>query len=176
MVDQLGFACDCIGWFKLNTDGSSIQHRGLAGGGGLIRDAFENWVIGFSSRFDFASSIIAELSALRHGLVMAKNIGVVELDAKIAVNLVTNMSKTKKSMKSIVMECKNLLQNFEEYIVQRTYREGNRVANVLARWGVIKLRHLLFIIIMLLLNPNPQINFLFALDNMNVLTTHDVKS
>ena len=107
---------------------------------------------------------------------MAKNIGVVELDAKIAVNLVTNMSKTKKSMKSIVMECKNLLQNFEEYIVQRTYREGNRVANVLARWGVIKLIHLLFIIIMLLLNPNPQINFLFALDNMNVLTTHDVKS
>ena len=70
---------------------------------------------------------------------MAKNIGVakivVELDAKIAVNLVTNMSKTKKSMKSIVMECKNLLQNFEEYIVQRTYREGNRVANVLAKMG-----------------------------------------
>ena len=55
-----------MGWFKLNTDGSSIQHRGLAGGGGLIRDAFENWVIGFSSRFDFTSNIIAELLALEH--------------------------------------------------------------------------------------------------------------
>ena len=55
-----------MGWFKLNTDGSSIQHRGLAGGGGLIRDAFENWVIGFSSRFDFTSNIIAKLLALEH--------------------------------------------------------------------------------------------------------------
>ena len=48
---------------------------------------------------------------LWHGLVMAKNIGVakivVELDAKVVVNLITNMSKTKKSMKSIVMEYKN---------------------------------------------------------------------
>ena len=77
-----------MGWFKLNTNGSSIQHRGFPGGG-LIRDAFGNWVIRFSSRFDFTSSIIAELSALRHGLVMAKNIGVaktvVELDAKVVV-------------------------------------------------------------------------------------------
>ena len=44
---------------------------------------------------------------------MAKNIGVakivVELDAKVVVNLITNMSKTKKSMKSIVMEYKNPL-------------------------------------------------------------------
>lgn len=111
-----------LGWFKLNIDGSSIQHRGFAGGGGIILYAFGNWVIG--SKFDFTSSIMAELSALWHGLVMAKNIGVakivVELDPKVAVNLITNMSKTKKSMKSFVMEmeCKNLLQNFEKYIVQ----------------------------------------------------------
>ena len=83
---------------------------------------------------------------------MAKNIGVVkrvvELDANVVVNLITNMSKTKKSMKSIVMECKNLLQEFEEYIVQHTYREGNRVADVLATMGgVIKLIHLLFFLL-----------------------------
>ena len=167
-----------LGWFKLNTDGSSILHRGLAGGGGIIRDAFGNWVIGFSSSFDFTSSIMAELSALRHGLVMAKNIGVakivVELDAKIAVNLITNMSKTKKSMKSIVMECKNLLQQFQEYIVQHNYREGNRVADVLAKMGSHQVDT--FTIHYHYAPPNPQVNFLFAVDNMNVLTARDMKS
>lgn len=37
-----------LGWFKLNTDGSSVQQRKVAGGGGVIRDGFGNWVVGFS--------------------------------------------------------------------------------------------------------------------------------
>ncbi|KAK7837687.1 hypothetical protein CFP56_020895 [Quercus suber] len=70
---------------------------------------------------------------------MAKNIRVakivVKLDAQVAVNLITYMYKTKKSMKSIVMECKNLLQEFEEYMVQHTCREDNRVVDILAKMG-----------------------------------------
>lgn len=48
-----------LGWFKLNTDGSSNQYRGLARGG-VIRDAFENWVVGFSSVIDFTRSVMVE--------------------------------------------------------------------------------------------------------------------
>lgn len=59
---------------------------------------------------------------------MAKNIGiakiVVELDA--VVNLVTISSKAKKLMKSIVMECKNLFLDFEEYIVHHDYKIRRR--------------------------------------------------
>ncbi|KAK7843093.1 hypothetical protein CFP56_012992 [Quercus suber] len=44
----------------------------------------------------------------------------VELDA--FVNLVTISSKAKKLMKNIVMECKNLLQDFEKYIVHHAYK------------------------------------------------------
>ena len=77
---------------------------------------------------DFTTSVMAELSALHDRLVMAKKLKVakivVELDAKVVVNLVTNSSKAKKSMERIVMECKNLLQDFEEYIVQHMYLEG----------------------------------------------------
>ncbi|KAK7842497.1 hypothetical protein CFP56_013717 [Quercus suber] len=72
---------------------------------------------------DFTTSVMAELSALHDRLVMAKKLGVakivVELDAKVVVNLDTNGSKAKKSMERIVMECKNLLQDFEEYIYQQ---------------------------------------------------------
>ena len=47
-----------LGWFKLNTDGSSNQHRGLARG--VIGDAFGNWVVGFSSVIDFTTSVMVE--------------------------------------------------------------------------------------------------------------------
>ena len=117
-----------LGWFKLNTDGSSIQHRRLVGGRRVIWDAFKNRVVGFSTAMDFTTSVMAELSALHDRLVMAKKLRVakivVELDAKVVVNLVTNSSKAKKSMERIVMECKNLLQDFEEYMVQHMYLEG----------------------------------------------------
>lgn len=47
-----------LGWFKLNIDGSSNQHRGLARG--VIGDAFGNWVVGFSSVIDFTTSVMVE--------------------------------------------------------------------------------------------------------------------
>lgn len=53
---------------------------------------------------------MAELLALRDGLIIAKSVGikkiVVELDAKVVVSLITNSSKTKKSINSSVMDCK----------------------------------------------------------------------
>lgn len=167
-----------LGWFKLNTDGSSIQQRKVAGGGGVLRDGFGNWVVGFSIGFDFRSSVFAELSALRGGLIIAKSLGikkiVVELDAKVVVSLITNSSKTKKSINSTVMDCKNLLQGFEEYIIQHTYREGNRVADVLAKMGSYQVDK--FLIHHHYAPPNPETSFFFALDNMNVVTARGLKS
>ncbi|KAK9993617.1 hypothetical protein SO802_023320 [Lithocarpus litseifolius] len=50
-----------LGWLKLNTDGSSNGVVGTAAGGGLIRDEFGNWVIGFSRRIRRANSFAAEI-------------------------------------------------------------------------------------------------------------------
>nr|POE53870.1 putative ribonuclease h protein [Quercus suber] len=161
-----------LGWFKLNTDGSSVQQRKVAGGGGVIRDGFGNWVVGFSIGLNFTSSVMVELSALRDGLIKAKSVGikkiVVELDAKVVVSLITDSSKTKKSINSSVMDCQNLLQGFEECIVQHTYREGNRVADVHAKMGSYQVDK--FFIHYHYAPPNPETSFLLALDNMNVLT------
>lgn len=59
------------GWFKLNTDGASLGNPGKAGGGGLIRDSEGRWIRGFSRSIGHATSVMAELWALRDGLKLA---------------------------------------------------------------------------------------------------------
>jgi hypothetical protein len=56
-----------LGWFKLNTDGSSLGNPGMAGGGGVIRNHFGDWVGGFSRAIGFTTSVQAELRALKNG-------------------------------------------------------------------------------------------------------------
>ena len=50
MVKQASWEKPDPGWIKLNTDGSSSGSVGIAVGGGLIRDEFGNWLIGFSRK------------------------------------------------------------------------------------------------------------------------------
>ncbi len=46
-----------LGWFKLNTDGSSLGNPRLAGGGGVIRNHLGEWVGGFSRAIGFTTSV-----------------------------------------------------------------------------------------------------------------------
>ena len=81
-----------VEWCKLNTDGASLGNPGKAGGGGIIWDSEGRWVKGFARSIGFTTSIIAELWALRDGLLLADQIGVqklwIELVAKVVVELV----------------------------------------------------------------------------------------
>ena len=71
---------------KLNTDGSSLGNPGLAGAGGLIRDGNRSWVVGFARKIGVASSLLAELWALRDELLLCLQFHVqaviIEMDAK----------------------------------------------------------------------------------------------
>jgi len=60
------------GWYKLNTDGASLGNPSKASGGGLIRDHQGKWIKGFIRRIGLATSITAELWALRDSLMLAK--------------------------------------------------------------------------------------------------------
>ena len=75
------------GWHKLNIDGASLGNPGKASGGGLIRDSEERWVRGYSRSIGHATSVMAELWALRDGLKLAVQLGIgcleVELDARL---------------------------------------------------------------------------------------------
>lgn len=58
------------GWVKLNTDGLALGNPGRASGGGLIHDSDGQWVKGFTRNIDYATSVEAELWALKDGLTL----------------------------------------------------------------------------------------------------------
>ena len=63
------------GAIKLNVDGSSRGNPGRAGCGGLLRDENGNCIAGFVGYIGFAGSLLAELMAIRHGLLLAWQYG-----------------------------------------------------------------------------------------------------
>ena len=54
-----------MGWFKLNTDGSSSDNPRRAGSGVVLRNHQGQWISDFSKAISFAYSVAAELWALR---------------------------------------------------------------------------------------------------------------
>ena len=105
-----------------------------AGGGGLIRDHKGDWVASFSRSLGCTNSFIAELWALRDGLILAKDLNlnslIVELDAKIVVQLMNNDSAN-MLMEPLLTDCRTFLRAIPNKQVEDTYREANQCANAL---------------------------------------------
>lgn len=82
------------GWEKLNTDGALITLSGLAGCGGVVRDARGEWIAGFSRRISATNSFMAKLWGLRDGLILCCYLHlsslIVELGAKAIVDAFLN--------------------------------------------------------------------------------------
>ena len=128
-----------LGWFKLNTDGAAFGNPGRAGGGGVIRDREGRWVKGFARSIGFTTSITAEFWALRDGLLLAVRMGVqklvIELDAKVVVELMQSNSPSNAFYSSLLADCRLLLGKLQHFRVQHTFREANRVADAIAKLG-----------------------------------------
>ena len=69
-IRQVRWEKPSLGWVKLNIDRSFDASLGSVGGGGLIRDDRGNWVMGFTRKIENANSFIAEIWALRDGLLL----------------------------------------------------------------------------------------------------------
>jgi ribonuclease HI len=128
-----------LGWFKLNTDGSSLGNPGLAGGGGVIRNHVGDWVGGFSRAFGITTSVQAELRALKDGLNLAIDLGIlnleIEMDSLVAVELVNSITTPNPFLSTIVTDCKSLMERFENCSLQHIFREANGCADVLTKTG-----------------------------------------
>ena len=102
-----------LGWVKLNTDGSSLGNPGQAGGGGVIRDHVGHWIRGFTRRVGVASSLAAELWALRDGLFLIVDMGflnvIIEIDALMVVSFLASSSIPHPSLRTLVDGCRFLL-------------------------------------------------------------------
>ena len=118
-------------------DGASLGNPGKVGGGGIIRDSEGRWVKGFARSIGFTTSITAKFWALRDGLLLADQIGVqnlvIELDAKVLVELVQSETTFNAFYSSLLADCRSLLGRFQHYKVQHVFHEVNRVADALAK-------------------------------------------
>ena len=126
-------------WCKLNMDGAFLGNSGKVGGGRIIRDSEGRWVKGFARSIGFTTSITAEFWALRDGLLLADQIGlqnlVIELDAKVVVELVQSKTTSNAFYSSLLANCRFLLGRFQHCKVQHVFCEVNRVADALAKLG-----------------------------------------
>jgi len=95
-------------WVKLNTDGSFIGNPGLAGGGGLIRNANGEWVQGFARAIGTTTSAAFELWALHDGIRLCIALKcpaiIIELDAKLVVDLLHKEDRNQNRLDAILRD------------------------------------------------------------------------
>jgi ribonuclease HI len=128
-----------LGWFKLNTHGSSLGNPGLAGGGSVIRNHLGGWVGGFSQAIDFTTSVQIELRALKDSLLLAIDLGIlnleIEIDSLIAVELINSSTTSNAFLSTVVDDYKYLLERFELSFLKHIFREANGCTYLLAKAG-----------------------------------------
>ena len=128
-----------LGWFKLNTDGSSLGNPGLAWGGGVIRNHVGEWVGSFSMAIGVTTSVQAELRTLKDGLKLAIDLGILNLEIKmvslVAVELVNSITTPNVFLSAIVTDCRSLMVRFDLCSLKHIFREANSCADLLAKAG-----------------------------------------
>ena len=126
-------------WFKLNSDGSSLGNSGKAGGGGLIRNDRGEWLKGYARNVGYSTSVAVELWALHDGLrlcIALKLLAmIIELDAKLIVDLLQKSDGHRNCIDALVSDCKTELENIPRVQINHCYYEANKCADALARRG-----------------------------------------
>ena len=96
------------------------------------------WLKGFASGIGYTNNILAELWALRDGLLLAKEMIIqqliIELVALSVVILMNNESEN-LLMEPLLTDCKNLLKEFPNKRVIHSFREANQCIDALAELG-----------------------------------------
>ena len=105
----------------------------------MIRDHLKNWVRGFVLHKGVGSVLEAECWGLYEGLDMAWKTGhrqvIVETDSLCLVQLLAQELPVNHPLFSIIQGCSELISADWCCVVKHVYREGNRLADSLARLG-----------------------------------------
>lgn len=104
------------GWFKLNMDGLVDGFPRKAGAGGVIRDHNNTWIGGFGKSIGDTHGLLAELWAVKEGLMLAKQLNInniiIELDAKVAMDLILGNAESKLFFTPLLLDCKAIISSF----------------------------------------------------------------
>ncbi|TXG59223.1 hypothetical protein EZV62_013796 [Acer yangbiense] len=126
------------GWIKLNCDGSCRGNPGNSGGGGVIRDCHGMAIAAFSSFFGNGMNNSAELKAIMEGIRLCKRLlhfnMINESDSRIVVDW---LRKGRCSLWYLWDFWEDLVAELVgvNFMVFHQYREGNSVADFLAKEG-----------------------------------------
>ena len=151
-----------------------MGNLGLARGGGLIRNEIGEWVKGYARAIGYATSVAAELQALRDGIRLCISLKVlvlvIELDAKLVVELLKKDVENPNGISVLVADCRERLKEIPMVRIQHC-REANKCADALARRGVtLKQDFTIFI------DPPSDVAFLLNLDSTSTCYFRDVAS
>nr|XP_009773160.1 PREDICTED: uncharacterized protein LOC104223422 [Nicotiana sylvestris] len=105
--------------------------------GGIFRDKSGNCILGYKMPACGYTSTYMELPALKSGLQIAKHHNFLSLEFETnATEIPQLLSYNNYSLYSnLVNECKLLLKELENPLIRHNFREGNRLAHVLAMEG-----------------------------------------
>jgi ribonuclease HI len=128
------------GWLKLNFDGSSNCKSKLSSIGGVYRDYKGRFVLGYAQQIGTATSSVAELMALKHGLKLAVENGwrgiSIEGDFEAVIDAISGRTKfrAKKDLEQYT-EIVAILPLLGKTTVSHVLRKGNKVADCFAELG-----------------------------------------
>ena len=123
--------------------------------------------VGYARAIGQSTSVAVELWALRDGIHLCISLKlpavIIELDAKLIVDLLSKANDPSSSNDSILANCKEGLKLVPKVKIQHSYREANKCADTLSLRGA-----LLNDDFVLFLNPSFEVLLLVNLDNSGV--------
>ncbi len=87
----------------------------------------------------FTTSVQIELRALKDGLMLAINLGILNLEIKmdslVVIELVNSISTPNVFLNTIVTDCRYLMERFKLCSLKHIFREANGCTDLLAKAG-----------------------------------------
>ncbi|XP_075076389.1 uncharacterized protein LOC142163038 [Nicotiana tabacum] len=122
------------GWYKLNIDVSFNVNKVCCGMGGVVRNCKDDWVVGYQDYSRAISPLHAEFLALRQGLqvVMQMNLTPVEVEID-STGVIKYLKNGCPTYDALIYNCSLLLSGMGKPGIMHNFREGNKVAHLLAK-------------------------------------------
>ncbi|XP_075079940.1 uncharacterized protein LOC142165243 [Nicotiana tabacum] len=122
--------------YKLNIDGPAAGNPGKGGLGGIFRNASGNWVLGYMGSIQYTTNTQAELLAVLKGLQIAEERQFTPLEINTdSTEVIRMLINGNLHFDSFIHECRSIVQRLGVVVVKHSYRETNKVADMLAKEG-----------------------------------------
>ncbi|KAH0743314.1 hypothetical protein KY290_031307 [Solanum tuberosum] len=120
--------------FKLTIDGAFLQGSHTGSISGVLRDFVGNWVVGFCKKSYAYSHVMTELEALHTGLELVLDNHTTSLEVEIdSIEVIDLFYYAHPNYQPIVESCRSLLRRLGNPVVRHNFRQGNRLADFLAK-------------------------------------------